>query len=89
MMKYIGMRIASKKTKKRKRSRARNTPIMPASRRSVYTTNSLVRRVIDVEAAKAIGTRIAVRSTIGIETPSMPRLQLMPHGSYQTASWTN
>jgi len=36
MRKYIGTRTISNMTKKRKRSRATNTPMQPASRRSSH-----------------------------------------------------
>ena len=89
MMKYIGTSTASKNTKKKKRSRDRNTPSVAVSRISVYTTNSLRRSVIEADAASEIGTRIAVRTTSGIEMPSMPTCHEIPHGSHHTARSTN
>src|SRR3972149_4979031 len=65
MIRYMGTRIDSKKTKNRKRSRARNTPISPASSNKVETTNPFTRLSMEPEAARAIGTSTTVSSTRG------------------------
>ena len=88
-MKYIGIRIASKKTKKTNRSSARKTPISPASSSRVITTNNRRFSVMAVEAPRAIGTSRAVSTTRGSEIPSTPRCQEIPHGPYQSACSTN
>ena len=72
-MKYIGTSITSQKAKKTSRSRATNTPRIPASRKSIEAKYPLTRVVMEVLASRAMGKRKAVSSTINSEMPSTPR----------------
>ena len=73
MMKYIGTSITSQKAKKTSRSRATNTPRMPASRKSIEAAKPRTRVVIEVLATRAMGKSRAVSSTMSREMPSTPR----------------
>ena len=73
MMKYIGTSITSQKAKKTSRSRATNTPRIPASRNSIEAKNPFTRVVMAVLATSAMGKRKAVSSTMSREMPSTPR----------------
>ena len=73
MMKYIGTSITSQKAKKTSRSRATNTPRIPASRNSIEAKKPFTRVVMAVLASRAMGNRKAVSSTMSREMPSTPR----------------
>ncbi len=73
MMKYIGTSITSQKAKNTRRSRATNTPRIPASRNSIEAKKPFTRWVMEVLARSAMGKRKAVSSTIKSEMPSTPR----------------
>jgi len=72
MMKYIGISIASQKTKKRKRSRATNTPSMPVSSTSMAITNSFVRSLTVISMMFDTPTTPA-------RSVAMPTTQLTSH----------
>jgi len=73
MTRYIGISIASQKTKKRKRSRATKTPSIPVSKRSIAIRNSFTRVVIWVSAAsRQRGVRKVVRRIRSRLIPSTP-----------------
>ncbi len=71
--KYMGTSITSQNTKKRMRSRARKTPIMPVSSTSSMMKNSFTRvRMLSHEASMAMGVRNVVRITSHRLRPSTP-----------------
>ena len=72
--KYIGISITSQKTKNRKRSSARKTPIMPVSSTNIIRKNSRARVwMLSHDASMAMGVRNVASSTRKRLMPSTPR----------------
>ncbi len=70
--KYIGRSITSQKMKKRKKSSAQKTPIMPASSSRKSAKNAFGAFSMPYEAGMQRNERSAVSSTIVTLTPSIP-----------------